>query len=229
LLLALSACDTEPRGNADRAAPPVVVFAASSLREAATEIADRWTMESGRPVRFHFEATSTLARQIREGAKADLFLAAAPEWLNKVSVIDRFDWLSNRLVLVVPTESADIDLKNLESLAIASEPVPAGRYGKAALAHRGVTLPERTIYGENVRDVLSKVSEGGAQAGVVYATDVPIDPGVRVTYTFPEESHPKILYTAGLLTENGRAFYALLREPWALEIARRRGFADVGQ
>jgi molybdate transport system substrate-binding protein len=223
LLLALSACD------ASAPAPtPVRVFAAASLREAAGEIGERWTRDTGRPVRFQFEATSTLARQIQEGAPADLLLAAAPEWLDRVKPLDRFDWLSNRLVLVVPKDAGDVDLKNLASLALAAEQVPAGRYAKAALAHMGVKLPDRILYGANVRDVLSKVSQRGAEAGIVYATDAPIDPSVRVAFAFPAESHPKILYAAGLLSEEGRAFYRALREPWALEIARRHGFIEPG-
>ncbi len=85
----------------------------------------------------------------------------------------------------------------------------------------------RTIYGANVRDVLAKVSEGGAKAGIVYATDAAIDPGVRIVYTFPPESHPKIVYAVGLLTPAGKAFFDALREPWAKEIAIRQGFAEI--
>jgi molybdate transport system substrate-binding protein len=105
--------------------------------------------------------------------------------------------------------------------------VPAGKYGRAALTHLGAKLPERTIYGANVRDVLAKVSQGGARAGIVYATDAPLDPGVRVAFTFPPESHPKILYSSGLLTGEGRAFHVALREVWALELTRRLGFAEL--
>ena len=229
LLLAVTGCDsgTSPAATSPADDRPVTVFAASSLRDAATAIARQWSGKSNRVVQFQFEATSTLARQIREGAKADLFLTASPEWLDQVKSLDRFDWLSNRLVLVVPRDSGDVDLKNLDSLALAGEQVPAGKYARAALAHLGVKPPARTIYGANVRDVLSKVSQGGARAGVVYATDAPIDPGVRVAYTFPAESHPKIICSAGLLTEGGRALFASLREPWALEIARRYGFTGM--
>jgi molybdate transport system substrate-binding protein len=140
---------------------------------------------------------------------------------------ERIDWLSNRLVLVVPKDAKDADPKNLQSLALADEQVPAGKYGRAALSFLGVPLPAKTIYGSNVRDVLSKVSQGGAQAGIVYATDAPIDPGVRISYTFPPESHPRILYVAGLLKPAGKAYFQGLQEPWAKEIARRYGFSDL--
>lgn len=211
ILLAVPGC--APAGA------PVTIYAASSLREVAEEIAAR----TGRPHRIHAEATSTLARQIREGAPADVFLAAAPEWLDAVAPRDRYDWLSNRLVVVV-RKDAPVDLRALESLAIAGEHVPAGKYALQALAHEKIPIPSRTIRGHGVRDVLSKVTEGGAQAGIVYATDAAIDPGVRIAHVFPTESHDRIVYSVGLLTEKGRPFFEAFRQEWALEIARRRGF-----
>jgi molybdate transport system substrate-binding protein len=226
LILLLGACDRGPTAPTSAQAP-VTLFAASSLKEVVTEIAAEWSRRTGRPTRPQFEASSTLARQIREGAPVDVFVTAAPEWLDQVKVQDRYDWLSNRLVCVVPKEAKDFDLKAVDSLALANEQVPAGKYARAALASQGVKIPERTIYGANVRDVLSKVSQGGAKAGIVYATDAAIDPGVRIAYTFPPESHPKILYSAGLLTPSGKLLFDALREPWAKEIATRHGFADV--
>jgi molybdate transport system substrate-binding protein len=226
LLLALGACKPGD-SSAPREKPFLTVFAASSLKEAVSDISHEWTGKTSRGVRLGFEASSTLARQISEGAPVDVFISAAPEWVDQVKPAERIDWLSNRLVLVVPREAKDADPKALESLALANEQVPAGKYGKAALAFLGAKLPERTIYGSNVRDVLSKVSKGGAQAGIVYATDAPRDPGVRICYSFPPESHPKILYVAGLLTPAGKAYFQALQEPWAREIARRFGFVDL--
>lgn len=219
-LLLASGCPKAP-------VAPVKVFAAASLKEALGDIAAESAKRGGAPVQFQFEASSTLSRQIQEGAPADVFISAAPEWLDALKPAERFDWLSNVLVLVVAKDAGDPDLKALESLSLANEQVPAGKYGKAALASLKAPIPSRTIYGSNVRDVLSKVSQGGAQAGIVYATDAAIDPGVRIVFRFPPESHPKILYSAGLLTKEGKAFMVVLREPWAKEIARRRGFVDL--
>ncbi len=221
MLLLAGACDQGP------APAPVVVLAASSLKEVVTEAAAEWSKKSGVPTRTQCEASSTLARQIQEGAPADVFITAAPEWLDKVKVRDRYDWLSNRLVCVVPKDVKDFDLKSMKSLSVANEQVPAGKYARAALAHLGIAIPERTIYGANVRDVLSKVSQGGAEAGIVYATDAAVDPAVRIAYTFPPESHPRILYSTGLLTPAGKALYDALREPWARDMALRRGFTEV--
>jgi molybdate transport system substrate-binding protein len=222
--LGLAAC----RKDAETPSPskaPVTVFAAASLKELVTELANDWATRTGAPPpRLQFDATSTLARQLGEGAPADLFLTAAPEWLEKVKTVERVDWLSNHLVLVVPKESPDVKLDALTSLALANEQVPAGKYARAAFAKLGVKLPERLILGESVRDVLSKVSEGGAQAGVVYATDAAIDPKVRVASTFPADSHPKIVYSIGVLTAAGQALGAALREKSALEVAKKHGF-----
>jgi molybdate transport system substrate-binding protein len=226
LILLLGSCDRPKEGPAPAQAT-FTVFAASSLKEVVTEIAAQWSRKTGRPSRTQFEASSTLARQIQEGSPCDVFVTAAPEWLDPLRLQDRFDWLSNRLVVVVPKDAKGFDLKALDSLALANEQVPAGKYGRAALAHEGVRIPERTIYGSNVRDVLSKVSQGGARAGIVYATDAAIDPGVRIAYTFPADSHPRILYSVGLLTPAGKAFFDALREPWAKEVAIRQGFADI--
>src|SRR5262245_48838040 len=224
IFLLLAACGGEPASPGRAPGAPVTLFAAASLKEAVTAIAKEWSTRTGRPNRLQFEATSTLARQVQEGAPVDLFFTAAPEWLEKVRSVERFDWLSNRLVCVVRKDEREFDLKTLGSLALANEQVPAGKYARAALGHLGIQIPERTIYGQNVRDVLSKVSEGGAKAGIVYATDAAIDPQVRVAYTFPPESHPKILYSVGLLRTEGKSLYDALREPWALEIARKQGF-----
>ena len=222
-----AACAPEPASPDRAAASPVTIFAASSLKELVTEIAGRWSRKTGRATRLQFDASSTLARQIKEGAPADVFITASPEWLEQLDLVERFDWLSNRLVCVVRRDAAQFDLAAAESLAVANEQVPAGTYALAALAHLGVTPPRRTIRGSSARDVLSKVSQGGARVGIVYATDAAIDPAVRVAYTFPVESHPTIVYSVGVLTARGHGFAAALREQASLEAARRRGFVEL--
>ena len=224
LCLLLTACGSD---KASSSPPAVTVFAASSLKELVTGLAGEWQKKTRREVRLQFEASSTLARQIEEGAPADVFVTAAPEWLDELELVERFDWLSNRLVCVVRAEVAEFDLAKADSLALANEQVPAGKYARAALQHLGIEPPERVIYGSNVRDVLSKVSQGGAVAGIVYATDAAIDPAVRIAYTFPPESHPRILYAVGVVTQNGRAFAATLREPAALQAATGMGFVEL--
>ena len=224
LMIAAGCEQRDDAASRSGAVRPVTVFAASSLREVVTDVAAEWSRRTGRLLRTQFEATSTLARQIREGAGADVFLTAAPEWLEDSSLIDRRDWLSNRLVLVVRQHAAAPDMNALPSLALANAQVPAGKYAQAALRHMHISLPERVLYGDNVRDVLAKVAEGGAAAGIVYATDTLIDPRVRVVFEFPPDSHEPIVYSAGLLTTDGGAFFHALSESWALELARGHGF-----
>lgn len=225
LCLVLAACDSREGPAGSQGA--VTVFAASSMKELMTGVAGEFKARTGREVRLQFEASSTLARQIKEGAPADVFVTAAPEWLDELKLVERYDWLSNRLVVVVRKDVAEFELARAESLALANEQVPAGKYARAALAHLEIAPPERVIYGSNVRDVLSKVSQGGAQAGIVYATDAAIDPAVRIAYTFPSDSHPKILYSVGIITENGRAFAAALREPASIRAATAAGFVEL--
>ncbi|MFN0060885.1 MAG: molybdate ABC transporter substrate-binding protein [Planctomycetota bacterium] len=219
----LAGCDF---GNSlpSRAELPIVIHAAASLKEVVKEVVDSWRVASGREVTLVFEASSVLGRQIAAGAAVDIFISAAPEWLDLVKPIERFDWLSNRLVIVVRRDAARLDLARLTSLALANEQVPAGKYAREALAHAKIALPTRTLYGASVRDVLSKVSEGGADAGIVYATDATLDPRVRIAHEFSPATHTKIVYAAGLLTEHGRDLFDELRSPTSRARAVARGF-----
>lgn len=203
-------------GEPDR--PRVLV--AMSLRPIAEEIAKQW----GRPVDFQFAATSTLARQIREGAEADVFLSANPQWVEKVESLERFDWLGNRLVLIVAKDAPDLELGSLDTLVVGAEGVPCGNYAREAVRALGLPKDVRLISGSNVRDVMTKVFEGAGPAGIVYATDVRVDPRVRAERELAEDSHSPIVYVAALLTERGRPFFEALRKPWAGELARRHGF-----
>ncbi len=205
----------------------VTIFAASSLHEAVSEVAREWTRRTGRPVRFQFHASSALARQIHEGAPADLFVSAAPEWTERMEALERRSWLGNRLAFVVPREGPTPELARLKSLAVGCEEVPVGKYAREALEGMNLRLPERVICGGNTRDVLSKVSTGAAEGGIVYVTDAKIDPEIRVAQILPEENHTPIVYIAALLRPKGAGFFEALREPWALEIARRHGFKVV--
>jgi molybdate transport system substrate-binding protein len=203
----------------------VTVFAASSLREVVQEVSGEWSRRNEIEVRLQFDASSTLARQIEAGAPADLFISADATWAERVRPAAQRAWLGNRLAVVVRREQREpLDLQNLEALALGGEGVPVGEYARAALENLGVGLPERVIYGANARDVLAKVAHGAAQAGIVYATDVDIEPAVRVSALLPAESHPPVVYMAALVSENGRGLFEALGEEWALDRARAGGF-----
>lgn len=199
---------------------------AASVSELAREAGDAWTAASGREVRLQAGASSMLARQINEGAPADVFVSADAEWAGAVKAIERRAWLGNRLVAIAVEERP---LAEVKSLALAGEQVPAGKYARAALAASGIALPPRLVNGATVRDVLAKVVEGAAEAGVVYETDARLEPRVRVIHRFPAATHPPIRYVAVLLTEEGRPLFEALRAPAALESARVLGFEIPGR
>jgi molybdate transport system substrate-binding protein len=203
----------------------VTVFAASSLREVVQDVSGEWSRRNGVEVRLQFDASSTLARQIEAGAPADLFISADATWAERVRPPAQRAWLGNRLAIVVRRERSEpLDLQNVEGLALGGEGVPVGEYARAALENLGIGLPERVIYGANARDVLAKVAHGATEAGIVYATDVEIEPAVRVSALLPAETHPPVLYVAALVSENGRDLFAALGEEWVLDRARAGGF-----
>jgi molybdate transport system substrate-binding protein len=202
----------------------VVVCAAASLREVVTEIGDRWAAAAGVRVEYRFDASDLLARQIAEGAPADLFVSADPALLDRLSPIDRMPWLGNRLVCVRRRGGTVAGLAAARSLALGSEGSPIGRYAAAALGSLGIAAPARTIRGANVRDVLSKVAEGAAELGIVYATDVAVDPRVEIAFPLPDPVQPEVVYAVALLAERARPLFRAMREPDAIAAATGRGF-----
>jgi molybdate transport system substrate-binding protein len=218
LFLCLAACAKEATPE------PVTVCAASSLREITMEIGDAWGRAQNRTVEYRFESSDALARQIKEGATADIFLSADPERIAETKPIDSFPWIGNRLVCVRLRGAKVDDLAGAKSLALGSRGSPIGRHSQTALKALGITPPAETIYGNNVRDVLSKVAEGAAEAGIVYVTDVAVDPRVETAFELPAAAQPKVVYPVALLTERGRGLFDAFRAPAALEVARRSGF-----
>lgn len=233
-----------------RAAEPVTVFAAASLKTALDEIALLFA-ETGQGTRISYGGSSTLARQIQFGAPANVFLSANTAWMDRLEadgLIEpgtRLDLLTNRLVLIAApgvTESPSIapgfDLAgplNGGRLAMALiDAVPAGIYGRAALQNLGVweQVADSVAQADNVRAALILVASGEAPFGIVYATDAEADPRVRVVGTFPYTSHPPIIYpvaiVAGRQTPAARDFLDFLRGPRATTVLQRHGFGLSG-
>ena len=241
-LVCLAAC--APQQQARR---PLVVLAAASLQEALTAEADAWAMQGHPRPTLSFAASSALARQVESGAPADLLVSADEEWMDLLEKAGslrpgtRRDLLSNAIVLIAPRSSAaKVELSNPATLAAAldngklamadPEAVPAGKYGKAALEHMGAwqSVSGRIATAENVRAALRLVESGEAPLGIVYATDAAADANVRIVGTFPESTHPPIVYPAAL-TENAAspdaaAFLAYLRSPAATPLFEKQGF-----
>lgn len=233
-------------------AEPVTVFAAASLRDAMTDVQTAWQAEHDAPLHISFAGSSALAKQIDNGAPADVYVSANPGWmdhLQKKRLIipaTRFDLLRNSIVLVAPKASTltvkiapGFDLRGALGdngyLAMANtSSVPAGIYGKAALQSLGVwgTVAGRIAQAADVRAALRLVALGEAPLGVVYRTDANAEPKVRVIGSFPPDSHPPIIYPAALTTRaqgnrDARAFLTYLRGPAATRAFQRQGFTVI--
>lgn len=226
----------------------VTVFAAASLRNALDEINTACEADVGEKATVSYAASSALARQIEEGAPADIFISADLAWMSYLSErnFTRKDTevklLGNRIVLIAPGDSAaaaeiapGFDLAGLLGdgrLAMANiEAVPAGKYGKAALEHLGVwaSVAAGVAQAENARAALALVSTGEAPLGIVYRTDAAADPKVRIVATFPEDTHPPIVYPAALTAASGDAeapaFLRCLQSTKAKDLFEKHGFS----
>ena len=203
-----------PRVAAVAAPPPLLVFAAASLTNALTQIDALWQAQGHPASQFSFGSSGTLAQQIDQGAPADLFVSADEKWMawlaarGRLAAGSRRDLVGNRLVLVERkaalkpvTLGPHTDLAAVLGahgrLAV-GEPasVPAGIYAKQALTKLGLwnAVSDRLAPAENVRAALLLVERGEAPAGIVYATDVAVAPGLAVAGVFPESSHTPIVY-----------------------------------
>jgi molybdate transport system substrate-binding protein len=250
----LSACGERavPAGEraADASSRPLVVFAAASLKESMDAVAEAYRAETGQPVQLAYAASSALARQLEQGAPADVFVSADLEWMDwlqardLIDPISRTDLLGNTLVLVAPANGPAQPLvlipgtnllpllgdRGRIALGLTAS-VPAGKYAKAAFESLGMwdTLAPRVAESDNVRAALLLVARGEAPLGVVYASDALAEPRVKVLATFPEESHPPIVYAVARVTgdaqvEDATRFIDWLQSDAAGAIFRRHGF-----
>ncbi|HEX3809286.1 MAG TPA: molybdate ABC transporter substrate-binding protein [Rhizomicrobium sp.] len=222
----------------------VTVFAAASLTDSLRQAADAWHAKTGNTATLSFGASSTLARQIDEGAAADLFISADTDWMDylqkdgRIDTATRKNLLGNQLVLVSAKPASiaiapHFDLAALlqgGKLALADpDSVPAGKYGKASLTALGVwdSVKSNLAPAENVRVALEYVARGEAPFGIVYATDAKIEPTVHVAGIFPENTHAPIVYPIALTktaSPLARDFLAFLSGPDAQAIFTRAGF-----
>ncbi len=228
----------------------VLVFAAASQRDALEVVMAAWTKGGGGTAKASYESSSTLARQIEQGAPADLFISANETWMDYVAarkLIDpatRVDLLGNTLVLVGPKGVAPVaiakgfDLATLlgDGRLAMGDPdhVPAGIYGKAALTSLGVwtVVEPKVARAANVRAALALVARGETPLGVVYGSDAAADATVAVAGTFPADSHPPIVYPAAVLAASGepeaaKKLMAFLKTPEASRIFASYGFTAL--
>ena len=222
----------------------VTVFAAASLRDSLQEIAAAYEKRSSGRIVFNFAASGVLARQIEEGAPADLFFSAdearadAQGTKGLLVKATRTNLLANSLVIVTASDSAMVhspgDLTNAAVKRVAlgdPKTVPAGTYAKVYLEKSGLWpgIEPKVIPCENVRAVLAAVESGNVDAGVVYKTDAAISRKVRVVFEVPAGDGPKITYPAALVKdapqpEAARRFLGYLAGKEAGEVFSRHGF-----
>jgi molybdate transport system substrate-binding protein len=229
-------------------AAPVTVFAAASLTDSLKAAAATYKARTGISITLSFGASSTLARQIEQGARADLFLSADSDWMDylqkKSLIVDasRKDLLGNRLVLIAgrgakpaPKIAPHFNLAGAlgdRRLALADPAaVPAGKYAREALTALGVwdQIASKVVQAENVRVALEYVARGEAPYGIVYATDAKVAPAVRVLGTFPENTHAAIVYPAALTrtaSPGAKAFLDFLSGAQARAIFNKAGFTS---
>ncbi len=235
-----------PPGMVNAAAPPTI-FAAASLKPALDDLAAHGVLGKPAP-RLVYAASSALARQIEQGAPADLFISADEDWMDElakhgeVAAGARSDLLGNALVLIAPkTSDVQVELSQPQTLRRAlgmvgrlsialPQSVPAGRYASQSLHALGLwdSAEGRLAMSRDVRAALELVAMGECPLGIVYRSDAISEPRVRVVATFPPSSHQPIVYPAAIVRDHdnaaSRALLQALKSQEAQAVFRRYGF-----
>jgi molybdate transport system substrate-binding protein len=244
--LGLAAGSCTRSGNQDR--ETLTVSVAASLQDAMKELAPIYERShQGVKLNFNFGASGALEQQIESGAPVDVFFSAAPKPIDQLAskglilADTRRDLLQNQLVLVVPKgnngpnsfqQLADPEVK----LIALGEPasVPAGDYGRQVLQslHIWESVQSKLVLAKDVRQVLTYVETGNAEAGIVYATDARTSRSVRVTSTAPAGSHAPVVYPVAVVKTShdvaaARAFVKFLAGPDAKAVFSRLGFDTI--
>jgi len=226
----------------------LTVLAAASMKNALDDISAAYTAKSGVRIVASYAASSALAKQIEQGAPADIFASADTDWMDysigkrNIDEATRVNLLGNSLVLIAAKDSrldrvaigAGFDLSKLAGdgkIATADvKSVPVGKYAKASLDKLGAWTAAEPKFAmtENVRAALALVARGEAPLGIVYSTDAKVEPGVKIVGSFPADSHPAIIYpVAATATAKPEAagYLAFLRSSAAKTIFEKYGFS----
>lgn len=218
--------------------PKLYVFAAASLSDVITEIADSFSVGRNIDLKLNLAASGTLARQIEQGAESDVFLSADKSWtdylIERNLSKDARIFSSNDLVLIAsPNDSVEIKdavslLKETEKKIAIGDPgyVPAGKYAQQVFDYFHLDMSSKLLPTNDVRSALMMVEMGEAAYGIVYKTDAIQSGKVHIVYTFPEESHQPVSYYQVLVSEKSLAkeFYDYLYSPKARAILGKYQF-----
>jgi len=226
---------------------PVTVSAAISLKDALDQLGREYERDHpGVKITFNYGASGTLQHQIEQGAPVDLFFSAAQKQMDALQTAGlilndtRHNVVANDLVLIAPSDSDNIhtfqDLAKsmVKTVAIGElASVPAGMYAQQTLEHLGLwdAVQKKAVYAKDVRQVVTFVATGNADAGLVYRTDAQTSPKIRTIFTAPPNTHDPIVYPAAVLKSSkapdaARAFLEFLETPHALQIFKTYGFND---
>lgn len=225
----------------------LTVFAAASMKNALDDVDAAYTAKTGVKVSASYAASSALAKQIEQGAPADIFVSADTDWMDyaaakkNIDVPSRVDLLGNSIVLIAPKDSKidnvtiaqGFDLSKLAGdgkIATGDvKAVPVGKYAQAALEKLGAwqAAAPKFAMAESVRAALALVARGEAALGIVYSTDAKVEPGVKIVGTFPADSHPPIVYPVAATSTakpDAAGYLAFLKTSAAKTIFEKYGF-----
>jgi molybdate transport system substrate-binding protein len=229
---------------------PAIVFAAASMKTALDEAAATFRAGKGDEIIISYGGSLALARQITQGAPADIFVSADEDSMDEaakgaaIKPESRVDFLANALVVVARKDSP------LQTLALTAadltqalgdgklatgevNSVPVGKYAKQALTKLNLwdAIEPHLAMTDNVRAALAFVVRGEAPLGIVYATDAAAEPAVKIVATFPDSSHKPIVYPMALTAASANPaavkFFDFLRSPAARAIFERQGFKTL--
>src|ERR1700751_995199 len=198
----------------------LTVFAAASMKNALDDIDAAFTARTGVKFSVSYAASSVLAKQIEQGAPADIFVSADTDWMDyaiskkTINEPTRSNLLGNSIVLIAPKDSKIDNITIAQGFDLAKlagdgkiatgdvKSVPVGKYAKAALEKLGAwqAAEPKFAMAESVRAALTLVARGEAVLGIVYSTDAKVEPGVKIVGTFPPDSHPPIIYPVAATT-----------------------------
>ena len=225
----------------------IIVFAAASMKNALDDIDAAYAAKTGVKVIVSYGPSSGLAKQIEQGAPADVFISADTDWMDyaisrkNINEPTRVNLLGNTIVLIAPKDSKldnvtigqGFDLAKLAGDGKVAtgdvKSVPVGKYAKAALEKLGSwqAAEPKFAMADNVRAALTLVARSEAVLGIVYSTDAKVEPGVKIIGTFPADSHPAIVYPVAATTTakpETSDYLAFLRSSAAKTILEKYGF-----
>jgi molybdate transport system substrate-binding protein len=222
----------------------ILVAAAASLTDVLKEISNGYQSKSKNTIKFNFGPSSGLARQIEEGAPADMFFSADLAQMDDLDKNGRLEpgtrknLLSNQLVIVVPPDSKlaiaspkDLLKPEVKRIAIAEPPVPVGAYSSKYLEAAGLwdKIKPKVVPVQDVRATLASVESGNVEAGFVYKTDAAVSKKVKIVYEVPIDKGPKIVYPVAIVKESkrkdtARDFLNYVQTPAGKELFKKYGF-----